>query len=124
MKKHTDPHTMAKGLGLEYSGDMNVEHGGLFFDTENWQADGYATAIRITDLGSACGFEGAVLIECITVLKPSDIGWASSFIGWEGEADSRVEIDACMAYGHYDPCEDYMGPSSEVVQTEPDDGPM
>lgn len=42
-----------------YSGDMNAEHGGL------WIRDcgTYADAVEITDLDSACGFRGAVLIE-------------------------------------------------------------
>jgi hypothetical protein len=56
MGKSVDYHSNPQWL---YSGDVNAEHGGIWI---KHQGD-YAEFVRITDLDSACGFTGAVMIE-------------------------------------------------------------
>ena len=53
----------------EYTGDVNLEYGGTFYqiDPQEWEW-GYCTAVRVTDIDSAIGFDGAVMVEHITVL--------------------------------------------------------
>lgn len=51
-----------------YIGDVNLEYGGLFINTDEWK-NGYAECLRVVDLDSACGFDGAVMVERITVNK-------------------------------------------------------
>lgn len=50
----------------KYMGDVNLEYGGTFYNFSDWRW-GYVNAVEITDLDSACGFRGAVLIEQITI---------------------------------------------------------
>ena len=45
-----------------YSGDVNLEYGGLFVNLDNVRY-GYADVVEVTDLDSACGAAGMVLIE-------------------------------------------------------------
>lgn len=119
-----------------YNGDVNLEHGGGFFDLSDWKW-GYCNAVRVTDLDSACGFRGAVLIEHVTVNgcdDPKRIRRALESVGgvrslgarnWKAIGDSstikanlrHAIADALMGYGFFDV------ESSETVQLEPD-GPM
>ncbi len=117
--------------GYQYIGDVNIEYGGTFFDTSDWQ-DGYVSAIRVTDLDSACGFDGAVMIEKIVILIDDDetnrkacecYGWIRSEVDLNTDAGKLQLADAVMSYGHYDPDNNYYEPSNEVIQTQ-DDGPM
>lgn len=120
-RKTTDPYALAESLGIHYSGDCNVEYGGLFFSSADWKENGYADALRITDLDSACGFTGGILIERITILRPDDIQSCLDCCGWiPEEATVEMEIDACMSYGHYDPVEDFTGQHTETVTTDPE----
>ena len=122
--KHNDPCKLAQASGLQYSGDINLEYGGLFFSTEDWKAYGYADAVRITDLDSATGFTGGVLIERIAILKPDTpekLKACLEFIGaGNEEVTPELEIEAALAYGLYDPVSDFTGPHSEIVTTDPE----
>ena len=118
-----NPYNIAEQNACHYSGDINVEYGGVFYEIENWKDYGYSTAVRITDLDSGCGFSGAILIESITINKPDDMSGALSCYGYdaeEAEEDIHMQIEACLGYGHYDP--DIYN-TAEALQTE-EDGPM
>lgn len=116
-----------------YSGDMNLEHGGLFIRLREWK-DGYCEVVRVDDLDSACGFTGAVLIESLTVsLNPDRYEDALSVIGGKLLPNGDISdngnllakgtkawkmrlVEALVCYGYWDTEE------SEVVQPRPDCG--
>lgn len=50
----------------QYIGDVNLVHGGTYYDFSTWQW-GYVDAVEVTDLDSAAGFDGAVMIEHISI---------------------------------------------------------
>lgn len=60
---------MAK-VRWHYQGDVNLYHGGIFMDFSDWKY-GYASVVEVTDLDSACGFRGAVMIEKKAVMPDS-----------------------------------------------------
>lgn len=126
----------------EFSGDVNLEYGGEFIDLSTWD-DGYCSAVRVTDLDSACGFTGAVLIEHVVILGTKDserIRQALRSVGglsarnWHRTGSSETIkqnlrhaiASALLGYGFYDPDDSWDGYRSyhtEIVQMEPD-GPM
>lgn len=124
----------------EYCGDVNLEHGGAYIDLSTWD-DGYCSAVRVTDLDSACGFTGAVLIEHVVINGTTDsasIRQALRSCGYDWSNWHRVPAaerkrnlrhalaDALMSYGFTDPDDSWDGYQShhtEVVQLETD-GPM
>lgn len=96
----------------EYIGDVNLEYGGVFFDISNWQ-HGYVSAVRVTDLDSACGQRNCYLIEHIVVLVDKKrIAQALPCVGLtpadliklKGHVAKKLTIaDACLSYGYHDP---------------------
>ncbi len=139
-KLHKNANWRASDFGrYVYSGDVNVEHGGVWIDLSTW-SDGYVDAVRVSDIDGGCGFTGAVLIEHITINgtdDPKRLREALHSCGYDGYLQGchnktiarHMLAEALMQYGYYDPndCERrfvFGGvPSSEVVQCE-DDGPM
>lgn len=116
-----------------YNGDANVEHGGAWIDISTWE-HGYCSAVRVTDLDSGCGFDGACLIEHIIILGMDDPkrirealrSCGCSARGFTKEAARHMIADALMSYGHFDPDDGWDGyhtPWYETVQTQAD-GPM
>src|SRR5262245_401697 len=55
----------------KFNGDVNLEYGGTFIDLDTF-ADGYCDAVVVTDLDSACGFTGAMLIEHVVINGTTD----------------------------------------------------
>lgn len=114
----------------KFSGDVNLEYGGTYFDLSEWD-NGYIDAVRVTDLDSACGFDGAVMIEKIVILVDEKYfaesleccGWTTDDLDLETESGRLMMADALLSYGHFDPANDYYEPENEVIQTL-DDGPM
>jgi hypothetical protein len=114
-----------------YNGDVNLEHGGVFMDLSTWEW-GYVDAIRVEDLGSACGFTGACLIERCVIHRlddARDMRKALGSCGWfprtcrrhPGQTPEQVKAtarrviaEAMLQYGFAD-CE-----TIEVVQLESD----
>jgi hypothetical protein len=104
-----------------YQGDINLEHGGSFIDLSEMK-HGYATVIEITGLDSACGFNGAILIEERTVITDhreywdaalNCIGAGLTLDGDDINDNGRIYrngslawklclIYALSSYGHYD----------------------
>jgi len=117
-----------------YSGDGNLEYGGLFVDLSTFD-EGYCNAVRVTDLNSACGFRGAVLIEHVVIHGTKDAQrirqalrccGMSRFRGMSKEAMRHAIADALCSYGYCDPddsWDNYASYHSEVVQMEAN-GPM
>jgi hypothetical protein len=60
-----------------YMGDINLEHGGTFFNFSDMK-HGYVTTVEVIGLGSAIGFPGAILIEERTVIMDRKEKWASA----------------------------------------------
>lgn len=124
--------TDAKTDGWEYTGDINLEHGGMFY--RGAIDEGYADVVRVTDLDSGCGFSGAVLVEECTAIfatAPGDCHYANTqsaldCIGLDKTPETctiHELVEAAMAYGLYDPATNYARPVSHVFQCD-DDGPM
>lgn len=115
-----------------YNGDVNLEHGGAFIDLSAW-GHGYCTVVRVTDLGGACGFTGAVLIEHVVINgtdSPERIRKALSSCGptdmrgFSKEQARHAIAESLMSYDYTDPDDSgYGGSQDEVVQLETD-GPM
>lgn len=118
-----------------YNGDGNLKYGGTFIDLSSFM-DGYCNAVRVTDLDSACGFRGAVLIEHVVIngttdkerIKKALWSCGPSFAdgNWTREDVRHAIADALCSYGHCDPddfWDNLRSHHTEVVQCEPD-GPM
>jgi len=118
-----------------YQGPSDPREGGHWYRLEGWQ-HGYVEAVRVIDLASACGFRGAVLIEALIVLLPESeeklircldaIGLTPATLPKEEGAQKAAIVEACLAYGRYDPANTFPDRQSEVLQLEadPDLGPM
>jgi hypothetical protein len=65
-----------------YQGDINLEYGGNFMQFDEWK-HGYVNCVEITDLDSACGARGMILIEERTIIvdMPEKHASALSVIG-------------------------------------------
>lgn len=116
-----------------YNGDVNLEYGGTFIDLSDWR-HGYASFVKVTDLASACGFEGAILIEhgeACGLDDPERVRQAMRSCGCSArdfnvglkdgakakQAIRHMIADAMISYGHCD------YDRQEVVQMN-DDSPM
>ena len=105
----------------KYQGDVNLQHGGTFYDFSDWQY-GYVSAVEVTNLDSAAGFTGAVLIEPMSIVierSAEQLAQALSLIGAKllpnGDIDDNGSIIkrrtaahrfciayACQSYGYAD----------------------
>jgi hypothetical protein len=108
-----DPYQLANDGLVSYSGDRNpLGWGGMWYDASTWIADGYASVVRVAFSDD----EPIIYVERLIVnrpTKPESLERALQSIGWDGaNASPDVEIEACLAYGHYAPDEgDYREPS-------------
>lgn len=100
-----------------YSGDINIEYGGVFYTLENWQW-GYVDAVRVTPCSDAGAADNCYWVEELTVnLREGEAlsnilrtcGWTVEDLP-KGARRRHCLIDAHIAYGAYD----VQG--SEVVQ--------
>jgi len=115
----------------QYMGSVDVQHGGAYFAMETYD-DGYVDCVRITDLDSACGFDGAVMVEHVIVLvgDAEQTKQAMRCCGlsedelsqYDKESRRMAIVNALLYYGYYDP-NNGRGHNSEIIQTE-DDGPI
>lgn len=60
-----------------YHGDVNIEHGGTFIDFREWR-NGYVDCVEVTDLDSACGARGMILVESRSITLWPDTSWPSA----------------------------------------------
>jgi uncharacterized protein (TIGR02996 family) len=107
-----------------YSGDVNLEEGGVFFDLSTFK-DGYVDAVRVEPV-EIRGLSGAFWISRVVVNgtdDPERIAHAIRHCGHEEfemcgeEYRQGCIVDALLSYG------DYEVDNTESVQTE-DDEPM
>lgn len=113
---------------IVYSGDINVEHGGVWFkiDPRDWDEYGYCSAVRVTPCSDAGLQENAWWIEELTIIKPrseTELSGILNTCGWmiytesgdiiasgNGEvlakkgtaAFRRIVAEATLGYGLYD----------------------
>jgi hypothetical protein len=118
-----------------YQGPSDPKEGGHWYHLEGWE-HGYAEAVRVIDLTSACGFRGAVLVEALVVLLPETdeelteylqaIGLTPSTLPQEEGGRKAAIVDACLACGRHEPANTWPEPQSEVLQLQddPELGPM
>jgi hypothetical protein len=126
--------------GWSYTGDVNPVYGGVYIKVDpkeyRW---GYLEAVEVTDLASACGAPGMILVEAFTVvidrqgksrhyvrkaLESCGVGvHEAARLFWKDREAFMYEVArACMSYGRRDPRQPaHMWddtPQSMVVQTE------
>lgn len=54
-----------------YTGDIDIKQGGMFLNIAEFKKWGdFCPVIKITDLDSACGFEGGILIQSGSIYCP------------------------------------------------------
>ena len=102
---------------MEYVGDVNVEYGGTWYDMTTFD-DGYVSCVRVTDLASAKGFDGAVMVEHLVVpldkshwksaldccgMKPSDL------LAMDSDWRKVAICESLLSYGIYDPDDAWDG---------------
>jgi len=99
------PWEIAKDLGIHYTGDMSpIPHGGMFYNSHNWDRYGYADCVSIYEL------DGKIFIECGTINKSDDLTNALACIGQSADtADILVQIEACESYDGYEVLQDFSG---------------
>ena len=103
-------------MAHHYIGDINLEHGGIFIEIPDSFDQDYATVLQVTDLESAIGFDGALLIESGSIYLSDDpkyLDSALSVIGGTKHEQGTKEywLDLVMAYNAY------WGIDSPTVET-------
>lgn len=101
-------------MRLHYSGDRNIEYGGVFYSLKTWKW-GYVNAVRVTPCSDAGGPDNCFWVERLTVnirtMAPeldnilNTCGY--SLQGFKDQKLTRAQIrhlmvDAHIAYGAYD----------------------
>lgn len=98
---------------LFYTGDVNIEHGGIFYNLDNFRTNGYADAVRVAPGSDAGLADNEFWIEHITVNIPRDesifksaldcCGYTLEDLGPKNRAQYwHMLFDALIAYGYYD----------------------
>ena len=82
-----------------YQGDINLEYGGTFIDLSEWKHD-YVNIVEVTDLDSACGFRGAILVESksVGIDRPDTWPQALQVIGCELLPDGSISDNGRSTY--------------------------
>ena len=118
MPQDTDLKTGSSTDQFNYCGDVNLEHGGMFFDLTNWPE--YVDVVRVTDIDSGCGFTGAVMIEHNTTFwfdQKDKVHTALQSIGMDLAEFRKMPLkakkmclcDAFIMYGYSDPDDSWDG---------------
>jgi hypothetical protein len=106
-----------------YSGDVNIEHGGVFYCLDSWKL-GYVDALRVTPCSDAGGPDNIFWIEELTVniREGTELDRIFACVGMYHKSDMpkgasyrHAMVDAHIYYGAYDI------ESSYTVQIGPDD---
>lgn len=94
-----------------YSGDVNLENGGFFYNLDNWQYN-YVEAWRVVPYSDAGGHDNQFWLEELTVNIREPGPQLDSILGFCGYKETiRIEtprrrrhllVDAHAAYGAYD----------------------
>lgn len=91
---------------VEYMGDVDLAtYGGTFIIwCRAWIHHGYFYSVEVTDLDSACGFDGASMIEVRSCFIPRERAkrmQAYDCQGWDARG-LFSDLYALQAYGYYD----------------------
>jgi hypothetical protein len=96
----------------KYSGDVNIRQGGYFFNTEGLKYN-YVDAVRVTACADAGGPDNLFWVETLVINMPEDeaglkeviscCGWIPDDLPKRGAVRTAMIVDACIAYGKYDP---------------------
>lgn len=109
-------------MTYDYIGDINLEHGGIYINMEDWEKYDYANAVEICDLDGGAGFDGAVMIRSLTLLKPTTdemLKSVLSCVGHESKTVTALDLAyASFAYGYYD-ADEYK--PEEIIQLDQND---
>lgn len=119
----------------EYVGDVNLEYGGYFYrhDLNDLGFPDYTDVIRVTDLDSATGANGLTMVEFLTTFDHGNkerVKSALSCIGYDiadlrkmgKESIIALITDAFLAYGYYDPWDDYYTRPHTIILVNDDYG--
>jgi len=102
--------------GYEYTGDINIEHGGAYINYDDLE-DRCCRAVRVTGLDNGC-----ILIEALTINLPDTLEALASCLECSGFETvegaivgngmgpiypyspkySRIVAECCLGYGYYD----------------------
>lgn len=118
---------------FNYTGDVNLEYGGMFFDLTNWPD--YVNVVRITDLDSGCGFDGAVMIEHNITFwfdQKDKVQTALDSMGVDLAEFRKLPLkdkkmclcEAFIGYGYSDPDDSWDGyrmPNCTILQMDEDE---
>jgi len=94
----------------DYTGDVNLEYGGLFLSLTGWEY-GYATFLEVIDLDSACGIDNCCLVQAGTIMVDDQeivtqalhcCGWTDADLPKDEHGRKLMIAEACHSYGHYD----------------------
>lgn len=106
-----------------YYGDVDIEHGGFFYDleTNDWD-NGFFDVVRVTPASHVGGPNNQFLIEALTGLVPDTAKSLRFCVVFGAEDDTEAPTSkhviaaACIAYGKYDPANCFPDHHSTVVQ--------
>jgi len=101
MRIETSTRTLYKfAMAYQWYGDMNPENGGAFYDLSVLEDGGdYVPCIKITDLNSAIGFDGAIMIEQGSIYIPPEIAKRKNALDVIGEGDNLSPTPLQLAEG-------------------------
>jgi hypothetical protein len=98
-------------IHVEYFGDVNLAlYGGTFIIwSRQMLHHGYFYSVGVTDLDSACGFDGASMIEVRSCFIPDKAKRLSAYQCYGGEENLFSALYALQSYG-------YCNQSEQVYQ--------
>lgn len=109
---------LSKRRVWHYSGDVDIQHGGTFYNMDNWQYD-YVEAVRCVPCSDAGGPDNQFWVEDLTINIPhgvtkleTDAARVKLIVDCGMDPDEYAEqtekqqrhwlVDACLSYGTYD----------------------
>jgi hypothetical protein len=81
------PHDIAEQVGIKYTGDVNLEHGGIFYDVADWKQNGHCNAVKVSI------DDGCVWIQSGTVDRldnPAEFAECLANYGFSMDDDNNI----------------------------------
>ena len=89
-----------------YSGDINIEHGGMFYRLDTWGKDGYQDILRVVPASDAGCAENCFWIEHLVVNLKEGLehrrALEASGLNESPDNPPEAEIEAYVGYGLYE----------------------
>jgi hypothetical protein len=90
-------------MAYKWYGDINPQHGGMFLDLEEFEKwKDFCPCIKITDLDSAIGFDGAIMIEFGSIYIPEDKKKRESALSCCGYSEDDVKDNPVLLVESFD----------------------